>query len=125
MAMRGLRDGSIQRDALMLTSPLRDALDETLRPYLEVLKVPAHTIDLLLDGAAARLSGFHGVALSSAPDHRLREALDALERDREDSLDSGWTQVPKGTMNMVIDLIEGVLSEAALSSPPDPEEPRG
>jgi hypothetical protein len=48
----------------------------------------------------------------------LREALDALERDREDSLDSGCTQVPKGTMNMVIDLIEGVLSEATPSSGP-------
>lgn len=48
----------------------------------------------------------------------LRQALEAIERDRVDSFDSGFTQLPKGTVNMVIDLLRGALhSEARIQRP--------
>lgn len=48
-------------------------------------------------------------------------ALEILERDRVDSLDSGWTQVPKGTVNMVADALATAVN--ALLSEPASEEP--
>jgi hypothetical protein len=41
-----------------------------------------------------------------------------LDRDRRDSLDSRDSLIPKGTLNMVIDLIE-----TALAARPEPELP--
>lgn len=40
----------------------------------------------------------------------LHLALHTIDRDRVDSLDSATTQLPKGTVNMVVDLIKTALA---------------
>lgn len=95
---------------------LRVALDEVFEPYFRLAGMDGARIAVVLDGAAARLAAYHGVALAAAP----RERLDVERLDQAMAAAVfGWASGPRHNIAVAIAREYAALApEADLPGPP-------